>query len=199
MMALKDKGVIEISESDLDAIIAAADVPISDQNARQWLRLALANIDSLPRAANQRPTSRDYNDLMASVENAAVSLHKALRRLRRNGYVHSDFWNNPIFGPVTANETERSSVLRTLKNIEIAAFSAQVKGKPRKQQSRGILNVLRLARGFFVRFSPHNPTTTIGGPFDTVAHYFYEDAFGKPPKDAALVRHIKAVLRESRY
>ena len=161
-----------MANQEIKELIQLAGVPPSDNEAVAWLEEALGSAEFSNRVANQRPVPADHNDLLADIEKKANDLDRRLRRLRKRSYTWRAFWRSSAFGPVRLNRAVDREVLSTLTKIVRAAQIEKdpQKGRPRKV---GEQQVVDRALGFFVQYSPLEPSGTPTGAFARFARKFY--------------------------
>lgn len=156
-----------------------------------WLSEAIEGARSFYRIAKERPLPADHNALLADIEKSAKELIKRIERLRRHPVSWIAFWRSRVFGPVHNNRVEVREVLSALEKIVGAASAAKDPRQGRRREV-GKKNIVDMAFGFFVRFSPHRPSGTRTGAFAAFARKFYSTATGfDPEQQGGLDRQIR--------
>jgi hypothetical protein len=146
------------------------------------------------KAVVKRPLPADHNALLTDIEKSAKKVIKKLERLRRYPFSQHTFWRSRAFGPVHYDRVEVREVFSTLETIIAAAEAAKDRRRGRRRKARK-QQVVDLAFGFFVRFSPRAPSGTPTGAFATFARQFYSTALGSDPeRDGGLDRQIRQSL-----
>jgi len=179
-----------LADNRIRELFRLAGVPLSDKEAAEWLSNAIEDARYNDKA-EKRPLPADHNALLTNIEKTAKRLIKQLERLRRHPASQHTFWRSKAFGPVYYDRVEVREVLATLETIVAAADIARDRRRGRRRKTRK-QQVVDLAFGFFVRFSPRRPSGTPTGAFAAFARKFYSAAIGAHPDEhSGLDRQIR--------
>ena len=127
--------------------------------------------------------------------NDRCPLTKRIERLRRHPIPSHAFWRASVFGPVHHNRVEVPEVLFTLEKIVTAAGTAKDNGKRRPPEVCKE-RVVKMALGFFDRFSARTLSGTPTGAFAKFTNEFYVAVTGVDPEDhSGLDRQIRQAVR----
>jgi hypothetical protein len=182
-----------LADSRIRELLRLAGVQPSDEKAVAWLSSAVKALRRDDKAVVKRPLPADHNALLANIEKSAKKLIIQLERLRRHPSSQHTFWHSMAFGPVY-NRVEVREVWSTLETIIAAADMAKDRRRGRRRETRK-QQVVDLAFGFFVRFSPRTPSGTRTGAFATFAREFYSSTTGSNSERVdGLDRQIRQAL-----
>ena len=184
-----------MSKNKTSDLLQLAGVPLSDKKAAAWLSEAIVGARSFYKIARERPLAADHNELLADIAATAKKPTTRIERLRRHPVSWRAFWHSSAFGPVHLDRVEVHEVGFALEKIARAAGSAKDRRQGRRREV-GKQNMVNLAFGFFVRFSPRRPSGSPTGAFATFAREFYSAATGVDPEDhGGLDRQIREAAR----
>ena len=186
-----------------EELLKLAGVPSSDEKATAWLSAAIEGARPLRKIAKERLAGADHNDLMAGIEATAKKLTERIKRLRRYPPSWRAFWLSSVFGPLHLDrgidQAENHQVMSALETIVRAAGAAREPTGSGRRREVGKHNIVNLAVGFFVRFSPRKLSGSPTGPFAEFAREFYRVATGfEPEDDGDLDRQIRHAARSAR-
>ena len=187
-----------MTESRTLGLLKLAGVLPSDEKAEEaaaWLSAAIDGARPLLKIAKERLSAAEHNELLADIETTAKKLTKRIERLRRYQATWRAFWRSSTFGPVYFNRVEVKEVTSALENIIRAAGAVKDPRQGRRREV-GKQNIVNLALGFFVQFSPRKPSGSGTGAFAKFAREFYSAATGVDAEDhGGIDRQIREAVR----
>jgi hypothetical protein len=176
-------------------LLRLARVPPSNKKAAAWLKDAIASARSSYEVAERRPLPANHNALLADIEKSAQDLRQRIHRLRQHPVSWHAFWHARAFGPVRADRHEIPEVASILARVEKAAAASKDFSRGRRREA-GKQHVVDRAFGFFVRFSPLEPSGTATGAFAQFARDFYSTVTGADPEEhRGLDRQIRQTVK----
>jgi hypothetical protein len=177
-------------------LLRLAGVPASNRGAATWLENAIASAQTSYKAAKQRPLPADHNALLVDIEKSAKQLSKRIHRLRQHLVSWHAFWRSKAFGPVHVDRIAAPEVFSMLEKVVNAADASKDRGATGRRREAGKQHVVDRALGFFVRFSPIEPSGTATGPFAQFAREFYSAVTEvAPEKHRGLDRQIREAVK----
>jgi hypothetical protein len=183
-----------LADNGIRELLRLAGVRPSHEKAVAWLSSAVEAVRRDDKSVVKRLLPADHNALLTNIEKSAKKLITGLERLRRHPFSQHTFWHSRAFGPVYDDRLEVREVWSMLETIVAAADMAKERGRGRRRETRK-QQVVDLAFGFFVRFSPRTPSGTPTGAFARFAREFYAVATGSDlEKDGGLDRQIRHAL-----
>jgi hypothetical protein len=187
-----------LADDEIRELLRLAEVLSSDKMATAWLSDAIEAARRDDKAI-EKPLPADHNALLADIEKSAKMLIKRLLRLRRYPSSQHTFWRSTAFGPVYSDRVDVREVFSTLETIVLAADAAKDRRRGRRRETHK-QQVVDLAFGFFVRFSPRTPSGTPTGVFAAFARRFFAAAVGSDPEQhGGLDRQIRQAVARSAF